>query len=326
MARIGYPTQNITLQRSGIRADRSCKLNEKNPKDVIIQAKELLRKNLDDLYEIVKWNVAHDILLFRIPSDIAPQISNWRILPKDQIMDSKALVYDLREFESQLKRVADLCRTTKHRITFHPGPFVVLNTYKPFILATVIRELWWHALFLDIGGFPPDSTLTIHGGGLYGSKHSAKQNFVKNFNALPPEIKRRIILENDEDCFNINDIFEMSAAVKSYDFYGKKIDAIPVCFDYFHYLCYNKNYQARPKDYQKQSSLENVKNRLRDMKKSLCDVEWCPMKMHLSEQNPKLRLGAHSDYISHIPRWMIDIGIDLMLESKKKEQTIIKLK
>lgn len=324
-SRIGYPTHNITLQKNGILASRSCKMNDKVHLDVINQSRELLRKNLDDLYEIVKWNIANDIFLFRIPSDIAPHISNWRLLPKEKIMDYSILVYDLEDYTEQLKKIGNLCKTSNHRITFHPGPYTILNTTKPFVLTTVMRELYWHAKFFDIGEFPIDSTITIHGGGLYGSKHTAKLGFTKNFNALPRIVKRRIILENDEDCFNIDDIFELCYSIKPYKAFDTERRCIPICFDYFHYLCYNKNFQNNPKLYQRQCSLKIVREKLTAQKKELCK-HLCPMKMHLSEQAPNLRLGAHSDYIESIPKWMLEIGIDLMLESKMKEITIFRLR
>ena len=54
------------------------------------------------------------------------------------------------------------------------------------------------------------------------------------------------------------------------------------------------------------------------------------IKMHLSEQNPAGRVGAHSDYIVRIPDLLLPLvrsnRIDLMIEAKMKERAVIRLK
>jgi len=302
MAVIGYPSQNLTLAKQGIRDNRTCMLNDKHPNDMIKQARELCRQNIRDLFKIVEWNIAHDIRMYRISSDIAPQLSNWRALPESKKMDWRELTYDLWEFEADIVRVAELAKIHDHRLTFHPPPFVVLNAKNPFILTAVKRELWWHTLFFEIGKFPKKSTLTIHTGGIYGDKLSAIERFIKNYSGLDQRIKSRLILENDEDAFNIDDVIGISERC-----------GIPVCFDYFHFLCYNKNRQKNPKKYFRQRALSAVIKFLRANRSD-------QTKLHYSEQAPGMRLGTHSNYIKNIPSWMFEF--DLMVESKCKELSL----
>jgi UV DNA damage repair endonuclease len=53
--------------------------------------------------------------------------------------------------------------------------------------------------------------------------------------------------------------------------------------------------------------------------------------MHLSEHDPTKQMGAHSDYIEHLPSELFetmiryDLDIDLEIEAKQKEQAIFHL-
>lgn len=51
------------------------------------------------------------------------------------------------------------------------------------------------------------------------------------------------------------------------------------------------------------------------------------VKMHISEQGEG-KIGHHSDYIEEIPEYVLEIkeGIDLMVEAKRKERAIERLK
>ena len=54
--------------------------------------------------------------------------------------------------------------------------------------------------------------------------------------------------------------------------------------------------------------------------------------MHISEQAPDKRIGAHSDYIEKIPQYMLDLpeqfncSLNIEVEAKMKEKAIKHLK
>ena len=73
-----------------------------------------------------------------------------------------------------------------------------------------------------------DSVMVIHGGGIYGDKEKTIERWCDNYNKLPTHIKKRLVLENCERNFSIEDCLKVSEKVN-----------IPVVFDTHHYDCYN---------------------------------------------------------------------------------------
>lgn len=304
--RLGYPGENLTLER--VRLNRTVMLNDRHPSEIRERCIRLAQKNLRDLMKILEWNEAQGIRFFRISSSIFPHISNWRCFSHtDKLLDHRGLFYELELFETQLQNIGKFAREHGHRLTFHPPPYTILNTEKHFVLITVIRELYWHTKFLDLADLR-DGTITIHIGGIYGDKKASMDRFVQRFKELPREIQNRIIIENDEFDYSINDVIEISHRTGA-----------PICFDYFHYCCYNSFSRSSDKD--RQFSLKKV---FREVIASWAQKKIKP-KMHLSEQALGARAGTHSLFIEKIPKELLTLDIDLMLESKCKEKTVLKL-
>jgi UV DNA damage repair endonuclease len=88
---------------------------------------------------------------------------------------------------------------------------------------------------------------------------------------------------------------------------------IPIVLDWFHFECY----------YGRAYSGEHIST-------ILDSWEGRHVKMHISEQHPDLRRGAHSEYVQTIPKLLFDIAkhnhIFLMVEAKAKEKAVIYLK
>ncbi len=310
--RLGYPDGNTTVEWQ---TNRTCRMNDRHPEQVVPMAVDLTRQNIADLANIIEWNEKHGLRFFRISSEIMPQISNWRLI--NDKLDFRELAYDIEQFAPAIARAGELARQWGHRLTFHPGFFTVLNTSNRFMLISVMRELWWHTRFLELAGMGADSTLTLHVGGVNDDKPAAIRQFVKNFNQLPANIKWRIIIENDETKFNADDLIEISAQIKPYEFNGATYHRVPICFDYFHYCVYNRNRAAHPTRF---SAVRPVEQLLPEIR-----ATWehgRRQKMHLSEQLDYANMGAHSYYIERIPRCLLDLNIDLMIEAKAKEQAV----
>ncbi len=311
--RLGYHSgfhsdKECGKQDSKIRINRTCMMLDNFPKKTIQTSIKLATKNTRDLLKILEWNESQGIKFFRISSDICPHISNWRLLDGD-VLNYRMLAYDLEIFKDNIIAAGNYAKAHGHRLTFHPGFFTVLNTNNNFILITVMRELWWHTKFLDMLWPDGDGTLTIHIGGVYGNKETAIENFIKNFKKLPSEVKRRIIIENDENNFCVEDLL-----------YINTIISIPICFDYFHYLCWNLFHKKDPKKYKLQKPLNKL---LPEIIKTWGNRR---PKFHLSEQMPDKPIGTHSNFIVKIPKILASLDIDIMLESKCRELSVLALK
>jgi len=77
-------------------------------------------------------------------------------------------------------------------------------------------------------GMGKESIMVVHGGGLYGDKEATIKRWCKNFKKLSKRVQNRLVLENCEKCYNIEDCLDISERIN-----------IPVVFDTHHYTCYN---------------------------------------------------------------------------------------
>ena len=265
-----------------------------------IQALKLkIIQNLNDLYEMIKWNEQNGIKVLRISSELFPHISN-----------PKVEGYDMEFADALLKKIGEYARSLNHRLTFHPGQYNVVGTPNEATFQQTINDLSYHAEVLDRMGMGADSVMVVHGGGLYGDKKKTLERWCENYKRLPEPIRRRLVLENCEKCFSIEDCLYVSEKVH-----------VPVVFDTHHYSCYNILHPdetfKRPVEYM-EAILNTWKRR------------GIKPKFHVSEQGSG-RTGHHSDYIEVIPDYLLEIpekygcNIDIMIEAKKKELAIFKL-
>merc|ERR1711906_35302 len=78
-------------------------------------------------------------------------------------------------------------------------------------------------------GMDQNSVMVVHGGGVYGNKTQTLDRWCHQFQELPDNVRKRLVLENCEKCFSIDDCLYVSERVN-----------IPVVFDTHHFECYNK--------------------------------------------------------------------------------------
>ena len=263
----------------------------------IEELKSRALQNCRDIINLIEWNEANGIRVFRLSSELFPHKSN------ENVED-----YTLDYADSELKKVGALARKYGHRLTFHPGQYNVLGTPNPKTLQRTIADLDWHAEVLDRMEMPPESVMVIHGGGLYGDKKATMDRWCENYLKLPSYIKKRLVLENCEKCFSVTDCLLISQRV-----------GVPVVFDTHHFECYKL---LHPNE-----TFEEMSFYIPDILNSWGTIK---PKFHISEQGSG-KIGHHSDFIENIPQCMLDIpkdynvNIDIMIEAKKKELAIFKL-
>ena len=261
--------------------------------------KEKIIQNLKDTLKLIEWNELNGIKVFRLSSELFPHKTN----PKVEDYD-----YDFAL--DLLKQIGQLARKYNQRLTFHPGQYNVVGTPDKKAFNHTVEDLKYHADLLDFMGMDESSVMVVHGGGVYGDKEKTKERWCRQYNMLPENVKKRLVLENCERCFSIKDCLEIS----------RKIN-IPVVFDTHHFECYKK---LHPDEKFKSASfymlfiLNSWKRR------------GIKPKFHISEQGSG-RCGHHSDYIEVIPNYLLKIpekygvDIDIMVEAKMKEKAIFKL-
>lgn len=255
--------------------------------------------NLKDILVMIMWNEMHGIRVFRLSSEMFPHKSNPRV--EDYTFDfAKEL----------LVKIGKLARYFGHRLTFHPGQYNVVGAINEKAFKQTINDLSYHATVLDLMGMGDNSVMVVHGGGVYGDKEATKKRWCKQYQMLPDNVKRRLVLENCERCFSIVDCLDVSREI-----------GIPVVFDTHHFECYKL---LHPDE-----SFKPAGEYISDILKTWNRRKIKP-KFHVSEQGSG-RTGHHSDYIEVLPEYLLEIPemynqhIDIMIEAKKKELAIFKL-
>jgi len=263
--------------------------------------KEKIIQNLKDVLTMMDWNEKHGIKVFRLSSELFPHKTNPEV--EDYTFD---FAIDL------LKQIGEKARGYNQRLTFHPGQYNVVGTPNEKAFQHTINDLSYHATVLDLMGMDANSVMVVHGGGVYGDKEKTIDRWCEQYYMLPENVRNRLVLENCEKCFNIEDCLAVSKRV-----------GVPVVFDTHHYECYNLLHPDEklkpPEDY-----IEDILN---SWNKKEGKVK---PKFHVSEQGSG-RCGHHSDYIEVIPEYLLEIPkkygvrIDIMIEAKAKEQALFRL-
>ena len=172
----------------------------------------ITKQNLDDLQKILEWNIKNNIYLFRIGSDIIPlgshEINNisWQ-----------------KGFKDNLETIGTFINNNNIRVSMHPGQYTVINTPKEDVLYKSIKDIEYHCEFLDSLKVDYKNKIILHIGGVYGDKKLAKENFLKGFKKLSDSSKKRLVIENDERNFSLDDVLDISSKLN-----------IPVIFDNLH--------------------------------------------------------------------------------------------
>lgn len=312
MIRLGYAGKNVTLASKSktTRLATIQKMEIEQPGTGLAYAKSLLLDNLAEIYDIIAWNIGANIKFFRLPSDIAPHATDPALIADKH--NWRCLAYSFYDLLPHFRRIGNLAKRHDMRLTFHPDPFVVINSPNPDVVTRSLRDLYMHVLFLEYLGLDTDSVLVLHGGGVYDDKRQAAARWIAIFRSMPEFMRKRIVIENDETNYSIDDVLNIAEQVR-----------IPVVLDIFHYQCYE--IRAKERGLKRQTPLPQI------LPAVVATWGERTVKMHISQQKPNAAFGAHDDYVEEIPRILRDFpkkyhrDLDLMVEAKMKELAVLKL-
>lgn len=293
MLRLGLCCINTELRKQDI----FCSRTVTRARFTTEKAQQLALANIKDAATMMHWNHEHGIHVFRLSSDIFPHATDTETEP-----------YDFSFAIPALQELGQVARACHQRITMHPGQYNQVGAKSREVFDKTVRDLEHHAFILDTMGMDSSSILCIHGGGVYGDKEATMRRWMEQFHDLPLSVKKRLAIENCERAYSTEDCLELAYECN-----------IPMIFDTHHDACY----RALHPGYQPEDVLDQLPCIINTWK------EVTPL-MHISEQRPEARIGAHSDFIETIPSYILDtiqegISIDMEVEAKMKEQAIFKL-
>jgi UV DNA damage endonuclease len=286
---LGYACINETLRPKTF---RSCRLKSVREKG-ISYLQEIIWYNLDFLHEILSWNIAHEILFYRVSSDLLPLVTHPDVIESGYKWDEDSHTLD------KLAMIKQLVHEHGIRISMHPDQYTVLNSPKEAVYRNSVIYLDYHATLLALLG---GRDMILHIGGVYGDKATGKKRFILRYKLLNDTIKGYLRLENDDKSYTIHDVLEISKAT-----------GVSVVLDYHHHRCHHEK------------PLTDV-----DIKAIVDSWSGVP-KLHLSTGRRHLMDRSHADYIKAEDFHVLDsimqaYEYDLMLEAKAKERALIRLR
>ena len=284
---IGYACLNIGTPNTNI---RSVMQRNATPEKLT----EVTEHNLAALERMIDYNHKNDIKLFRISSDLIPFGSSpvntlaWPEIHKE--------AFD---------RIGSKIRKSGMRVSLHPGQYTVLNSPTEDVGERAIADLIYHDKILAALGTDTTNKIVLHVGGIYGDKKEAIERFEQNFRRLPETVQNRLILENDDRLYNIEEVLELAHRLQ-----------IPAVYDNLHHAI-NPPASGGADPYWIAEAKKTWK---------MTDGN---QKIHYSQQAPGKRPGAHTDTIDletflTFHDQLEDKQIDIMLEVKDKNLSAIK--
>ncbi|EJU05968.1 UV-endonuclease UvdE [Dacryopinax primogenitus] len=292
--RLGYACLNTVLRAGGqgvepVFCSRTCRLETLRQKGVEF-VKELALKNVEDLEKMIQWNEENKIQFMRVSSDMFPFASHAQH------------GYSLDFADSALQRAGELANQYGQRLTMHPGQFTQLGSPKPGVVEASVRELEYQCEVLDRLRQGRDGVMIIHMGGVYGDKEGTIERFKSNYRKLGERVRQRLVLENDELCYNLEELLPVSEEL-----------GCPLVLDWHHDWIYPSS----------QTPVE-----LLPRINAVWQQKSIKPKQHLSDPRPgavtAIEKRAHADRCERIPEG-VPIDMDLMIEAKDKEQAVFYL-
>lgn len=284
---LGYACINLCLAEEGISTNKG--MIRRTYLDKGIQyASQLALLNVQALYKILEWNIAHGIHVFRITSELFPWASEYKL----------EAMPDYSEIRSVLEAAGKL----PIRVSTHPGPFnKVAGTGAT--LQNTITDLEIHSQLFDLMGLPPShwNKINIHVGGAYGDKMETVKRFAQNFKLLSASLQKRLTVENDDKpgLYTVRDLHPLHEMI-----------GIPVVFDYFHHRLHSGT--------QTEEEAFHTAYSTWDMR---------PVFHYSSSrreyEDPTAKKEAHADYVyEKINTYGKEV--DIVLEAKAKEKALQK--
>jgi UV DNA damage endonuclease len=185
----------------------------------------------------------------------------------------------------------------------HPDQFIVINSPDKKIFQRSAEELRYHTEVLDLLGIDDTAKIQIHVGGAYGNKIQSIKRFIERYKQLDSGIRRRLVIENDERLFTIEDCLEIHGDIE-----------IPVVFDVFHFKCNNSG--------------ESIRGALSQVCSTWSGEDGLPIVDYSSQEKGK-RIGTHAKtiHINDFKGFIKEtegLQFDIMCEIKDKERSAIK--
>jgi UV DNA damage endonuclease len=280
------------------------------------QQRPHLRVSLRYLSAIFDYLEEQEIKMYRLSSDLAPYVTH---------PDLPQFHGQIAECAEELRSLGRRARRLKLRLSFHPSQFIVLNSADPILVLKSVADLRAQVEMLDRMELGPEAVVVVHAGGTYGDVAVGSARWVETYRNLSPEIRRRLVLENDDVRYSAGAVLRIHEAC-----------GVPLVFDNLHYWCNNPEQlplrptvelflrtwpsKVRPKIHfsSPRTELRTLKRKVRNSRRKKLVLQ------------PPVWTG-HADY-NHpfefvaLMRELKGLDFDVMLEAKAKDLALLRLR
>lgn len=295
--RLGYVS--ISKALDGISASNTLTYTHYMKLDSELAMKLIDKKivsNFENLEKIIKYNIKNNIHFYRMTSNLIPLATHQKV----------NFEY-IKKYNKFYNRIGKLINDNNLRVDTHPDQYCVLNSTKSDIVNSSISILKFHKNMLKAFKIKNPKMILHVGSGVFGKKNSIKR-FINNFNTLDDEIKKMLIIENDDKIFNIIDVLDLCTKIN-----------VPMVLDYHHFMCNNNG--------------ECLKNYVEKIFNTWNNDELVP-KVHFSSPKNKTKkeFRSHHDYVDsdEFIKFIEDVkflnrDFDIMIEAKMKDDALFRL-
>jgi UV DNA damage endonuclease len=328
MIRYGYCCINMHLSSQGIRTGRTM-IDRKYRAGGLQLASDISLANAKDLLPILQWNEQQGIRLFRIGSEIFPRWNHYEL----------ADLPGIDEIAKHLRAAGDYAKAHGHRLTTHPGPFHILGSPDSVVVENSIVGLERHSEMFDLMGFAPsfDNLINIHVGATYNDKPGTIQRWLHNWDRLSDNLKSRLVIENDDKAsmYSVRELYEMLHTNI----------AIPITFDYWHHTFNTGDLSEQEAFFMARDTwmrhgvtqcTHYSESRRREQQLliermfehhgiSMNNLASWPTFHKQYKEFTKIKEQAHADFITQLPDTYGVSDLDIEVEAKAKEQTLIQI-
>lgn len=288
--RLGYACISNTLNITSSSTMTYSYYNKNDKEFINKKLDKIIISNFEALKEILNYNIKNEIYFFRMTSNLIPLATHPNV-------DFEIF----KRYDKYFKEIGKIIKENNLRVDMHPDQFCVLNSINNNTVNTSINILKNCQNMFDAMNI--DSKLVLHVGGKTNGKKESMKRFINNFNLLDDNLKKMIILENDDKVYNIKNVLKICNTLN-----------IPMVLDYHHYKCNKTN--EKIEDY-----IEKIFN------------TWDTIpKIHFSSPKSKKEKRAHHEYIDsdEFIKFIekikfIDRDFDIMIEAKGKDDALFRL-
>ena len=255
---------------------------------------EIAAHNADALAAAIERCHELGIGAFRVNSQVLPLATHPVTGYTLEQLDPSGAITGAFEWAGELARAYDV------RLSLHPDQFVVLNSEREPVVQSSVQELELQASVAALIGA---DVIVLHGGGAAGGVPAASERLERGIALLPPAVRQRLALENDDRCFTPRSLLPLC-----------RRSGVPLVYDVHHHRCLGDGLSV-------------------DEATELSFATWGDREpyAHMSSpregwQSPNPR--AHADYIdpADFPDVWLGRKMTIDIEAKAKERAVLAVK